>query len=83
MIYNDYRWTAGPEDNPNFRNGLDHFEFNRKEGYEVLYTINKFLEKKGLSGTAAGQKTERLIHHDLPSRTFTHSELWDWLKAKW
>ena len=83
MVYHDYRWTARPEDNPNFRGGADHVEFNRKEGYEVLYTINKFMEKNGLSSTMAGQKAERLIHDELPSRTYTHSELWVWLKSKW
>ena len=83
MVYHDYRWTARPEDNPNFRNGLDHIEFNRREGYEVLYTINQFMIKNNLSSTSSGQKAEKLIHDELPSKIFTHGEVWIWLNTKW
>ena len=78
-----YRWTARPEDNPNFRRGSDYMNFNREEGYEVLYVINHFLDSKNLKSAASGQKAERLIHHKLPSRVFTHTELYEWLSQRW
>ena len=78
-----YRWSARPEDNPNFRKGSDYRNFNRSEGYELLFTINEFLSKKGLTSAASGQKAEKLIHDKLPSQVFTHSELYKWLNDKW
>lgn len=78
-----YRWTARPEDNPNFRKGSDYRNFNRNEGYELLFTINEFLSKRGLTSAASGQKAEKLIKEKLPSRVFTHSELYKWLTDKW
>jgi hypothetical protein len=78
-----YQWTARPEDNPNFRRGSDYRNFNRNEGYEVLFVINEFLDLKGLKSVPSGQKAEKLIHDKLPSRVFTHRELYRWLNENW
>lgn len=82
MQYN-YRWTARPEDNPNYRKGADYHELNRSEGYEMLYAINNYLNKKGLVSASSGQKAERLIKEKLPSHTYTHTELYRWLDNNW
>lgn len=82
MLYS-YRWTARPEDNPNFRKGSDYRNFNRSEGYEVLFTINEFLMMRGLTSAASGQKAEKLIHEKLPSLVFSHAGLYTWLAQHW
>ena len=78
-----YRWNASPEEDPNFMRYPEHSIFNRSEGYEVLYTINKYLEKHGLVTIGDGRKAEELIQSKLPSKSFTHIELWRWLKINW
>lgn len=78
-----YRWTARPEDNPNFRKGSDYRNLNRSEGYEMLFVVNEFLKLKGLTSTASGQKVENLIKGKLPSRVFSHTELYSWLTSHW
>jgi hypothetical protein len=42
--YNDYQWTAYPNDNPKVTGKPDSTKFNRHEGYEVLYLINLWLK---------------------------------------
>lgn len=82
MQYN-YRWAARPKDNPNFRKGSDYRNLNRSEGYEILFAINEFLKLKGLTSITSGQKAEKLIKEKLPSRTYSHTELYKWLNEHW
>ena len=52
----DYRWTASPNDNAKFRKGPDYRNFNRSQGYEVLFLINEFLKLSRLKSVASAQK---------------------------
>lgn len=45
LVYNDYSWAAYGKDDPKIAGEPDSTLFNRKEGYEVLYFINKIAEK--------------------------------------
>ncbi|MCG6220633.1 hypothetical protein, partial [Vibrio diabolicus] len=67
MKYNHYSWTAISGDDPKITGKPDSTLFSRKEGYEVLYMINKVLEHRGLSSVTSGQKAETLIKDSLPS----------------
>jgi hypothetical protein len=78
-----YRWTAKPSDNPKFRKGPDYRNFNRTQGYEVLFLINNYLKLRRLKSTSSGQKAEQLIKEKLPSRIFTHQEIYEWLTENW
>ena len=41
LMYNDYTWTHTPGDDPRVSGEPDNTMLNRKEGYEMLYFINK------------------------------------------
>lgn len=44
MQFENYQWTAYPNDNPKVTVKPDSTRFNRHEGYEVLYLINALAE---------------------------------------
>lgn len=56
-----YFWAASLGDNPNITGKQDSQKVNRKEGYEVLYFINAFMEKHDLGRVHAG-KIEDALH---------------------
>lgn len=82
MMYS-YNWTSGHSDNPKLRGEPDNSLFNRSEGYEVLYIINKFLNKRGLISVGSGNKAERLLHEKLPSKIYTQVEVIAFLTKHW
>lgn len=80
MLYT-YSWEHTQEDDPKLRGEPDSSMFNRREGYEVLYLINKFLTKKNKQTTAAGNTAERAIHNELPSHVRSQENVMTWLNT--
>ncbi|ELE7133173.1 hypothetical protein RB977_002613 [Vibrio harveyi] len=83
MKYNHYSWTAIFGDDPKITGKPDSTLFSRKEGYEVLYMINKVLEHRGLSSVTSGQKAETLIKDSLPSTVRSQENVFNWLNNNW
>lgn len=83
LEYDDYSWTAYGNDNPKISGKPDSTLFNRKEGYEVLYLINKFAEKHNLKQISSGKKTERMIHDQLPGNIRSQENVVSWLVENW
>ncbi|EPN4986493.1 MULTISPECIES: hypothetical protein [Vibrio] len=83
MKYNHYSWTAISGDDPQITGKPDSTLFSRKEGYEVLYMINKVLEHRGLSSVTSGQKAETLIKDSLPSTVRSQENVFNWLNNNW
>lgn len=83
MVYSDYRWSSGSEDNPNLKGEPDHSLFSRHEGYEMLYLINAYLKKKGLTSDASGEKAEKLLHDKLPSNRHSQINAIKFLDDNW
>lgn len=76
-----YSWEATRGDDPKLRGEPDANEFNRHEGYEVLYLLNKFAEKFDLQ-LKAFQAIERLLA-ELPSNLRSQKHVMDWLVNRW
>ncbi|MDC5870381.1 hypothetical protein OPW39_16365 [Vibrio europaeus] len=83
MKYDHYSWTAISGDDPKITGNPDSTLFSRKEGYEVLYMINKVLEHRGLSSVTSGQKVETLIEDSLPSTVRSQENVFNWLNNNW
>lgn len=83
MVYGDYSWTAVRGDDPTISGEPDSTLFSRKEGYEVLYMINKCLTKWNLSAIASGQKIEKMIRLHLPSDIRSQKNVYDWLNTNY
>lgn len=89
MYYNDYSWTAIPGDNPRVSGPPDNTLLSRKEGYEVLYFINRFVDeqqswkdqslsvKKDLA-----KKVEKMIRQ-VPSDIRSQLNVYKWIANNW
>jgi hypothetical protein len=82
MLYNHYSWTALPGDNPKISGVPDSTLFNRNEGYEVLYLINRMMVGYSLN-IPSGQKIERMIRTGLPGEVRSQKNVYDWIVANW
>jgi hypothetical protein len=78
-----YSWTAINGDNPKISGEPDNTLFNRHEGYEVLYLINKFAEIYNFKQKASGLKLEEMIKNHLPSEVRSQINVKQWLKNNW
>lgn len=82
MIYK-YNWSADSGDNPKLRGEPDDSLFDRTEGYEVLYLINKFGEATGRTKVYDGNKAEKLINEKLPGNVRSQVRVKKWLEENW
>lgn len=78
-----YKWNAIANDNPKVIGKPDRTFFSRKEGYEVLYLINKLSEIWKLKNKASAKKLEMMINEYLPSDIRSQENVKVWLKDNW
>ena len=79
----EYRWTAVPGDDPTVSGPPDSTLFNRHEGYEVLYLINKIAEIGDLKQKESGLKIERMLKVKLPSDIVEQENVRRWIYDNW
>ena len=75
----EYTWTAYPSDDPKISGHPDDTLFNRQQGYEVLYLINKLLELWNWNQKESGLRIEKLIKTDLPGNIRSQKNMKEWL----
>ena len=56
---------------------------DRKNGYELLDFINRFMLVHGLTNLGSFQKLEWMICKYLPQELTTRHEMEDWLRKNW
>lgn len=78
-----YSWTAIDGDNPKVTGKPDSTMFNRNEGYEVLYLINKLAEIWNWKKKASCLKLETLIKEYLPSNVRSQENVENWIIENW
>jgi hypothetical protein len=83
MQYNDYQWTAYPNDNPKVTGKPDSTKFNRHEGYEALYLINTLAAEWNFKNVASCLKMEKIIREELPSKTIMQADVKEWIRQNW
>lgn len=83
MQYNDYQWTAYPNDNPRVTGKPDSTRFNRHEGYEVLYLINALAELWQFKLVNSCIKMEKMINKKLPSDIIMQTDVKEWISNNW
>jgi len=66
MQFENYQWTAYPNDNPRLTGKPDSPRFNRHEGYEVLYLINALAKSWEFKKISSCLKIEKMIREKLP-----------------
>jgi hypothetical protein len=83
MGYTDYSWTVLNNDNSKITGEPDSTLLNRREGYEMLYFINKFAEIHHDDAHSIGKKLERIIREKVPAHLHSQQHIKDWIKANW
>jgi hypothetical protein len=89
MFYNDYSWTTIPGDSPRVSGPPDNTLLSRKEGYEVLYFMNQFVERQHSwkdqspsSKKELAKKTEKMIRL-VPSELRSQLNVQNWIIENW
>ena len=86
-----YVWTAAKDgDNARITGFPDNILLSRKEGYEVLHFIKRYVDKRSWQSggqsvqpdTNVGQHVERRIH-EAPADKRTHKAVEAWVEANW
>lgn len=90
LQYKDYTWTTTEGDSAKVIGFPDDVFLNRKEGYEVVHFINRFIEgQKSWEDESAdkkknlGNKLERMIHDKLPGDIRSHQKVDEWIVSNW
>lgn len=83
LFYKDYSWTVYRDDDPKVSGEPDSTLLSRKEGYEVLYFINKFCEKWNLKQKSSATKVEKMLRNDVPTNIHSQSKIKDWIETNW
>ena len=76
LFYDDYKWTAYPDDDPRVTGKPDSTYLNRGEGYEMVYFIDRFMQSKNWSQKGTGQKIEKHLRGSSSGKQ-SHA---DWIK---
>ncbi len=79
LYYTDYDWKASEGDNSKITGFPDNILLNRKEGYEVLHFLNRYMDSRGWSQIATFNRLERALRNDVPSDKRSHKNIREWL----
>jgi len=82
MIYDDYVWsTKYNHDDPRVTGEPDSSLLSRREGWEMLYFINKCASKWGWpENIAAMQRLEVIIKEKIPTSIRSQAEVYKWIQ---
>lgn len=83
LYYTDYSWNALYGDNPKITGEPDSTLLNRKEGYEILYFINKFSEIYSFKQKNSAVKVEKMIREEVPSDRRSQENIKTWIVQNW
>jgi len=80
LFFNDYKWSEYSKVDEKISGKINDTKFNRNEGNEVVYLINKMMMQWNYRFTNTGNKMEKLIREKLPNHLETQLEVQDWVQ---
>ena len=80
LFYTDYKWSNYTPNDPHVNGRPDETPFNKEEGNEMVYLINKLMALWDYRFTNTGNKMEKLIHDKMPVDISTQEQVQQWLK---
>ncbi|RKR05794.1 hypothetical protein C8C83_5145 [Flavobacterium sp. 90] len=83
LHYKDYSWTVLAGDDPRISGEPDSTLLNRKEGYEILYFINKFSEQNNFKQKNSALKVEKMIREEVPNEKRSQENIKTWIEQNW
>ena len=81
LHYSDYKWTSYLQHDPRVNGKPDDTLFNKEEGNEVVYLINRLMALWDYRFSNTGNKMEKLIHDELPADISKQEDVQTWLKS--
>ena len=81
LHFTDYKWTVYGQHDPHVNGKPDQTLFNKEEGAEVVYLINRLMIIWDYRFPNTGNKMEKLIHNSLPVEVNSQEEVQNWLKV--
>lgn len=82
LIY-EYNWSQYEKDDPRISGKPDTTEFNRKEGWEVIYIIKCLSDHLAYGVDSFANKVEKFIHDRLPVEIKNQRDTIKWIKDNW
>ncbi|SHG06241.1 hypothetical protein [Chryseobacterium sp. OV279] len=83
LYFTDYSWSAIEPDDPRVTGEPDSTLLNRKEGYEILYFINKLSDIWSLQNKLSAIKIEKMIRFEVPSNIHSQLNIRTWIHDNW
>lgn len=83
LYYDDYSWSTYSNDDPKITGEPDSTLLNRKEGYEILYFMNKLIEIHELKSKSSTLKIENMIRNEVPSNLHIQENIKRWIENNW
>ena len=80
LHYSDYKWSVYPHNDPRVYGKPDGTLFDRAEGNEVVYLINRLMILWDYRFANTGNKIEKLIHDKLPADVLLQEDVQKWVK---
>ena len=79
-LMNGYEWKDYEVNAPEISGQPDSTLFNRQDGHQVLYIINKFSKKYEIRWKTSGLLLEQMLTNGLPDRVHSQIEVLTWIK---
>jgi hypothetical protein len=83
LFYSDYEWSSYMPSDPKISGKIDETRFNKNQGMEVLYLINKLVDLWDLTKIESCIKIERCIREKLPPKITKQEEVATWVQLNW
>jgi hypothetical protein len=83
LQFKDYTWSVYPEDDTRVSGALNESILSRREGYEILYFINKFCEVHQLNALSSAEKIERMLRESIPASRKSQKTIHKWIINNW
>jgi hypothetical protein len=81
LHYADYKWSTYPHNDPHVYGKPDATAFDKEEGNEMVYLINRLMILWDYRFANTGNKIEKLIHDQLPVEIHAQDEVQNWVKT--
>ncbi|WP_103912206.1 hypothetical protein [Halpernia humi] len=83
LYYKDYSWTILKNDDPKISGEPDRSLLSRKEGYEILYFVNKLSEISNFKNKSSAIKIEKMIREEVPHNIHSQENIKTWINDNW
>jgi len=80
LCYTDYQWNSFSVNDPRVSGKPDETPFNRLEGAEMVYLVNKLMVLWDYRFVSSGTKMEKLIREKMPEEIIRQKDVFVWLK---